>query len=420
MILDLDGAISFYFTPFFPFPFSRIVQLKIWERQSDVLQKTENNCDKNSPYGKIYYRPTLTILSYIITFALKRIFFYLLRYCGTLIVLMRAINNTHMKTNIRSVKLLFILSAFTFAISFTSCSKDDNPVIVSNTINDKIVSDASFTLLEKAVIKAGLTETLKGPGPFTVFAPDDAAFAASGITSATIDSFSAAQLKNILLYHTLAAKVLAANLPVGPNAKVETANIRADSVFVTKNAGGVFVNGIKVTTADIAADNGVMHKLEKVLIPAAATVVQTVITTNGGDNGLDSLAIAAMRADSASPGLIHILDSVTLTVFAPTNKAFRDLLSDLSLQNVSQIPINTLLPLLRYHVVRGRIFTSDFVNGSLQMSDNGNTIINLTNGTGGIATITGNGNGGLMSEIIITNIIASNGVIHLINRILIP
>ena len=326
-----------------------------------------------------------------------------------------------MKTKLTFNNLFLSLFIGTLIIAATtSCSKDDDPVPVSNTITDKVIADASFSLLKKSVVKAGLDATLKGTGPFTVFAPDDAAFAASGISSAAIDGLTADQLKGILLYHTLASKILAADVPAGPNAKLLTVNSPADSIFVTKNGNGVFVNGIKVTAADITVDNGVIHKLQKVLIPASGNVVETAIATSGGDNGLDSLVVAAVRADAAAPGLLTTLGSVTLTVFAPTNKAFRDLLTALSLNNISQIPINTLIAVLQYHVVPGRAFSSDLTNGNLAMLAGGTTTTNKTNGTGGGPTILGNGNGGNKSDIIATNVLARNGVVHVINRVLLP
>lgn len=329
-----------------------------------------------------------------------------------------------MKTNLSLKNLFLLLTMGTFSIiTVSSCSKDDEPApTVSNTITDKVVADPSFSTLEAAVVKAGLAETLKGTGPFTVFAPDNAAFTASGITS--IDGISAEDLKKILLYHTLASKVMAGDIATASNTKVLTANSPADSIFVTKNANGVFVNGIKVTAADIAADNGVIHKLEKVLMPASGNVVETAIATSGGDNALDSLVVAVVRADAANPGLINLLSSGTLTVFAPTNKAFRDLLTALSLTNISQIPIATLTAVLQYHVVAGRAFSSDLTNGALPMFANGSTTVSLTGptikGNNGVLNLSVGGSTDNTSNIIATNILCRNGVVHVIDKVLLP
>ena len=309
-------------------------------------------------------------------------------------------------------------STFAIALSvpvlITGCDKDDDPV--NNTITDVVVGNASFTTLEAAVVKAGLQTTLSGTGPFTVFAPDDAAFTASGITSTVLNSLTPAQVSNILLYHTLGAKVTAADVPAGPNAKVTTAS--GDSVFVTKNANGVFINGIKVNTADVAADNGVIHVIGRILNPPVGNIVETAVAS-----GLDSLVKAVTRATTApggDPTLAGTLSTARLTVFAPTNAAFTQLLGALSLTDINQIPVGTLLAVLRYHVVGGRAFSSDLTNGSLPMLAGGNTTTNLTNGTGGGPSIQGNGNGGNRSNITATNIVCRNGVVHLIDRVLLP
>ena len=312
--------------------------------------------------------------------------------------------------------LIALMMGSIFTLTFTSCKKSDDSTPVSNTITDKVVADANLSLLKQAVVRAGLDATLKGAGPFTVFAPDDAAFAASGISASTINALTPAQLSNLLLYHTIGSKILAADVPAGPNAKVVTAS--GDSVFVTKNSSGVYINGINVTVADIIADNGVIHKIGRVLNPPVGNIVETAVA-----GGLDSLVKAVTRATNApggDPALAGTLSTVKLTVFAPTNQAFTNLLTALSLTDINQIPIGTLLAVLRYHVVAGRAFSSDLSNGSLAMLAGGNTTINLTNGTGGGPTILGNSNGGNKSNITATNIICRNGVVHLIDRVLIP
>ena len=307
--------------------------------------------------------------------------------------------------------LLISIPVFLF-----SCEKDDDDVSASNSITDVVVSGANFTTLETAVLKANLQATLNGSGPFTVFAPDDAAFAASGITPAVLNTLTSTQVESILLYHTIGAEIKAADVPAGPNAKVVTAS--GDSIFVTKNASGVYVNGIKVAAADVAADNGVIHVIGRVLMPPVGNIVETAVAS-----GLDSLVKAvtiATTAPGGDPNLANTLGSAKLTVFAPTNAAFTQLLGALGLTKIDDIPVATLLAVLRYHVVGGRAFSSDLSNGSLSMLASGNTTVNLTNGTDSGPTITGNGNGGNKANITATNIVTRNGVVHLIDRVLIP
>lgn len=309
------------------------------------------------------------------------------------------------------ISRLPVLLAFGALVSFTSCD-DDDPIPVDNTVTGKVVADPNFSTLELAVGRAGLATTLSGAGPFTVFAPDNAAFAAAGITETVLNSLTPAQVSAILLYHTIGAKILATDVPAGPNAKVVTAG--GDSVFVTRNATGVFVNGIQVTQANIEASNGVVHKIGRVLNPPAGNIVATATAA-----GLDSLVKAVLRATNGpggDPSLAGALSNSLLTVFAPTNQAFTNLLPVLGVNNINLIDAATLANVLKYHVVGSRAFSSDLANGSLAMLAAGNTTISLTSG----ATIRGNGNGANASNITATNIVCRNGVVHLIDRVLLP
>jgi uncharacterized surface protein with fasciclin (FAS1) repeats len=314
------------------------------------------------------------------------------------------------------------------ATIFSSCKKDDDPTpVATNTITDVVVNNASYSVLKEAVVKAGLDTTLKGTGPFTVFAPDNAAFANANITSATVASLSSAQLSSLLLYHTIGAKILAANVPAGPNAKVVTAG--GDSVFVTKNAAGVFVNGISVAQADIPADNGVIHRLSKALNKPSGNIVATA---QAAGSNLDSLVKAIVRVNNApagtpgaNPNLINLLSTGTLTVFAPTNAAFTQLMGALGVTDINQISVANLAAVLTYHVVSGRAFSSDLVAGNLTMFAGGTTTIGLT----GTPTIKGNnlalavsigGSTNNTCNIVSTNVMARNGVVHVIDRVLLP
>jgi len=130
-------------------------------------------------------------------------------------------------------------------------------------IVDTAVSAGSFTTLVAAVKAAGLVDTLKGPGPFTVFAPTDEAFAK--LPAGTVDSLlkDIPKLKKILTYHVVSGKVMAADAAKLKSAKtVEGSEIKIDA------SNGVKINDSTVTKADIAADNGVIHVIDAVLLPA--------------------------------------------------------------------------------------------------------------------------------------------------------
>lgn len=311
-------------------------------------------------------------------------------------------------------KIISIYFFLTIIVGAVACKKqtDTTPNIAT-----LVSTTTEFSTLSAAVNKAGLGSTLSGTGPFTVFAPNNDAFTAAGITSSVLASLSATDASKILLYHTIAGKIVSTDVPAGPNAKVVTAS--GDSVFVTRNASGVFINGLKVAQADIPVSNGVIHKLTTgVLQPPVGNIVNTAVLAK-----LDSLVKAVTYAATAPGGdasLPATLSTATLTVFAPTNAAFTALLGALNVTDIRQIPVATLLAVLRYHVVGGRKFSSDLSNGNLSMLAGGNTTINLTNGTSGGPTITGSGNGVNKSNILAVNVMCANGVVHVIDRVLLP
>lgn len=128
------------------------------------------------------------------------------------------------------------------------------------------VAAGSFTTLTKLVTDAGLVATLQGAGPFTVFAPTDAAFAK--VPKETLAALAAdkEKLKAVLLYHVVPGKVMAADvMKLAPKTEVATAG--GAKVTVTVGAGGVMVDGAKVVTTDVMASNGVIHVIDTVLIP---------------------------------------------------------------------------------------------------------------------------------------------------------
>ena len=128
-------------------------------------------------------------------------------------------------------------------------------------IVDTAVAAGNFKTLATALTAAGLVDTLKGPGPFTVFAPTDEAFAK--IPKADLDKLLAnkAKLKSVLTYHVVSGKVMAADIKPGNVKTVQGKNIKITT------AGGVKVNNAKVVSADVAADNGVIHAIDTVLMP---------------------------------------------------------------------------------------------------------------------------------------------------------
>jgi uncharacterized surface protein with fasciclin (FAS1) repeats len=149
------------------------------------------------------------------------------------------------------MKKVLAVSALAFA-ALSAQAKD---------IVDTAVGAGSFKTLATALAAAGLVDTLKGPGPFTVFAPTDEAFAR--IPKAQLDALLAdkAKLRSVLTYHVVPGKVMAKDVKAG---KVKTVQ---GSDLTVAMAGGVMVDGAKVTATDIVADNGIIHVIDSVVMP---------------------------------------------------------------------------------------------------------------------------------------------------------
>jgi uncharacterized surface protein with fasciclin (FAS1) repeats len=264
---------------------------------------------------------------------------------------------------------------------------------------------ASFQLLSFAIARAGLANELNDPRfAYTLFAPTDAAFAALGLgTRQAINAVPVENLKAILLYHVLASKVLAAQVP---SSYTELTMLSNQKAYVIRRGAGVFINGTPVVLADIEAKSGVIHAIDRVLLPPAGNIVEVA----AANPNFTYLVAAVQRA-----GIVNALAGAgPLTVFAPTNQAFIAA-GFPTIASIQAAPASALIPILTYHVFAGRVFSSDINNGQvLTMLSGGTTTISLANG----AQI--DGAGSAPSHIIQTDIMATNGVIHAIDRVLLP
>ncbi|MDZ4793545.1 MAG: fasciclin domain-containing protein [Bacteroidota bacterium] len=295
-------------------------------------------------------------------------------------------------------------------VLLTSCDKDEDDVPATPTITETVVASANFSLLKTAVVRAGLADYLNNTPNLTVFAPTNDAFLAAGLTEAVINATPIATLDAILKYHVLTTKIPSGSVPAGPNAEITT--VGGVKAFVTKNAAGVFINGTPVVTADINASNGIIHAISAVLFPPAGNIV---VTAQANPN-FTYLVAAVLRADASGTSISGALSAAgPLTVFAPTNQAFIDA-GFPTIASINAANANTLKNILLYHVIGARVFSSDLVNNSTPATAGGGTVlITLTGG----AKVKGNGNA-TASTITGVNIVTTNGVIHVIDRVLLP
>ena len=307
-------------------------------------------------------------------------------------------------TRLQNLLKTFLVVALGGILLTTSSCKKDDPAPAPQTITDIVVNDANFSLLKQAVTKAGLAQALS-TGSLTVFAPDNAAFAAAGITSATIDALPVADVANLLKYHVVNAKVLSTGVPASDT----VATLLGTNLYASKNANGVFVNGIKVKTADVNAANGVIHVISSVLTPPTQTIAQLA----SGNSNLSLLLAAVVRAGLAgavsAPG--------KYTVFAPTNAAFIAAgFPDAATINAA--PANVVASIVKAHVLPTNVFASDLINGATAATlESG---VTLTIGTTP-PSVKKTGSVNPVSNIIAptgVNITATNGVVHLIDRVI--
>lgn len=309
-----------------------------------------------------------------------------------------------MKTTMRKFQFLFV--AIAMATVFVSCSKDDDKDMTeSKNIVQTASSDDQFSMLTAALTKAGLVSALEGEGPFTVFAPTNDAFndlfSQLGING--LDDLSAETLTPILLNHVVSGNIKAADITTG---YVSTLNNTAPGqnqvkVFVQKS-GTVTVDGSQVIAADVMASNGVIHAINKVILPAS------VVSHAINNPGFSILVEAVVKA-----GLVEALSATgPFTVFAPTNDAFTALFAVLGVSGISDLTAEQLTPILLYHVVPGNVLASQVTTGNVPTLKEGSTISIVVDGMG----VKLNTN----SNVIATDVQGSNGVIHAIDAVILP
>ena len=285
------------------------------------------------------------------------------------------------------------------AASSAAACGDDDPVRVSEPTLVEVAQQAgSFTTLLAAIDAAGLTSTLEGDGPFTVFAPNDEAFAK--IPADAIDALLSDKdlLTQVLTYHVVPGRVTAAEV-VGLSS---AATVNGKNLTITVDGGGVMVDGAKVIATDIEARNGLIHIIDDVLFPEPVLdIVQTAQKA-----GSFTTLLAALEATS----LTSVLEGDgPFTVFAPTDAAFAAL-PEGTLDALLADP-ETLASILTYHVVPGRLTSGDVAALSSATTVNGAAVALSVDGGNVFVND---------AEVIAADVAASNGIIHVIKKVIIP
>lgn len=316
------------------------------------------------------------------------------------------------------LKLKKVLAFALLVIVGTSCDNDDDttaPSAADNTITGIASSNADFSILVEALTKADLATTLKGDGPYTVFAPTNAAFTAFLKTTpyASIKDVPTPALTQILLNHVVTGKVKSTDLTTGyikTLAKGGASTTNTLSMYVNTSSG-VKLNGVsKVVTPDIMATNGVIHVVDAVI--GLPTIVDHAIA-----NPNFSTLVAALTYNPASgfAGILSGTASSPFTVFAPTNDAFGAFLTETGYSGLAAIPVNVLEKTLKYHVVAGaNVQSTQLTNNQVVTTFSGqNVTVKFTPNR--LLDVSARD-----CNIIAVDVQCSNGIIHVLDKVLLP
>jgi uncharacterized surface protein with fasciclin (FAS1) repeats len=315
------------------------------------------------------------------------------------------------------MKKLFVpvtILALALGTTFTSCNEDDDDVEPQSNIVELAVATDDLSSLVAAVQRAGLVDALSDANVnYTVFAPTNAAFATflsdNGFNS--VDDVPVDVLTQVLLNHVLGTEVKAADVTTGYFNTLATYGTTTSNIDMFIDASALRINGgSNIGATDIDASNGVVHIVDAVIgIPKIPTFAVA-------NPDFSILVQALTRSDLSTNYATFLEGDGPFTVFAPNNAAFAALLTELSAPDLASIPAATLEAVLTYHVVgNANVLAGSLTEGQVvTTAQTGTFTISLAGG----AKITDGA--GRETNIIATDIQASNGVVHAIDRVLLP
>lgn len=308
----------------------------------------------------------------------------------------------------RSIQLLICTISI---LLFFSCKKDTAIKTPSAASIYQIAVDdpTNFSFLKTAIKRAGLVKKLSGEGSYTIFAPTNTAFKNAGFADTlAVQNADSATLAQMLSYHLLEQKQTMSALPVGGS---NFTTLLGKPLSITKSTtGSISINGANITSADHPATNGVLQVVNRILAPPNGNIA-TIVSANAN---LTYLSAAISRASQGNTNFNQLLSGSTpYTFFAPTNSAFIAA-GYATVSAVTAADPNTLSAILNYHLVSGQKLSTDFPDSSsvpslktdalyFNQPSTGSTLVNgvLFNGSN-------------------ANNLATNGVVHIVSKVLVP
>ena len=310
-----------------------------------------------------------------------------------------------LKSNLGSILMMFVLVVF-----LASCDKDDDnpgtPPAEMKSIVEIASSDDNYSILVDALVKADLVNTLSTDGPFTVFAPTNAAFETLFETLGVngIEDLSAEALTPILLYHVLSGKAMSTDISTGyfETLSAATADNKGMVLYAMVDDMVKINNSAMVIAADVEATNGVVHVIDQVILPP--TVV---------DIALQNSTFSTLVAAVVKAGLVEALSAAgPYTVFAPTNAAFDAAFVALGVSGLDDLSAEALTPILLYHVVPDNVLAAEVSTGMVPtLNTESNISITVTD----MGVMLNNS-----ANVVATDVQGSNGVVHVIDSVILP
>jgi uncharacterized surface protein with fasciclin (FAS1) repeats len=303
--------------------------------------------------------------------------------------------------------LILLISAL-----FIKCDKEDNPTSTLDTLDETIAKDAELSVFKAAIAQAKLETFTKGPGPFTIFAPTDAALADAGITMATLPAIDSITLTAFVLNHFQNIARTSFEIPEGPNGPMGSIAGFSNFSYQDKANDKIFVSGANIIARDIKCSNGIIHKINKVLLPPVLSTIAT-LTANPNYSLMVQAITKAGLTNTFSPAA-----SAPVTIFALSNATMTangyDAATIAGLANPSPA-LTALTNILKYHVIPTRNYSTDLKAGNLKTANGASVVVSINNGVfiKGVSNATA-------FKLAPVDIPASNGVIHVIADMLKP